>query len=403
MTKSRKKRIYYVGMVATQGYIHSINESSFVGAASGKMTSIVSALRLAGRNAVLISLPFVKSGAFFQGAVLCRTDGFPALFLPVSTSSLIRKIVGIFSFALFSLRCIKSQDTVVFYNHAIEYILALFILRIRGVAVFQDIEDLPVESEKGLRRILNRFGYWLMFKLSSCRKITVSRQMGENLNLDEYLAVQGIALRSCEAEEIWKWTELEAGGTLRIHYGGSLVANTGLNLFCEAVHRLESVSQMLERRVEFVITGVGDFDILHKMAIKLKSNYIGINVYEEVSRPLYRKLLVGCHVSLSLKNPLSDLSDTTFPSKVLEITSYGLALVSTRVSDVDSIFTESSVWFLSNYKSEDLVGIILAMAKSPSEVRRRANIGQRITLTHFDPLRVGQSLAGFLEKGMNKN
>ncbi len=73
----RKPRIFYVGMVCTDAYVKAIREDAFVGAASGKMSSVVSALRLAGRRSVLVSLPFVGKGRNGSWAACAGVMAFP--------------------------------------------------------------------------------------------------------------------------------------------------------------------------------------------------------------------------------------------------------------------------------------------------------------------------------------
>ncbi len=395
----RKLRIYYVGMVCTGAYVKAIREDAFVGAASGKMSSVVTALRLAGRRAVLVSLPFVGKGAGRLPGRLCRGDRFPALFLPVWRSPAVRKVLGTFSLAWFAIHRVRSRDTILFYNHGLEYLLALLILRMRGVAVFQDIEDVPISTERGLRGVLNRLGYVLMFKLASARKVTVSNLVGKTLNLSDFLAVQGIAAENVTAVGQEKWTQLEAGAPLRVHYGGTLMASTGLDLFCAAVAQLGATAEPIGRRIDFIVTGIGDLKCIHDLIATLRSDWLGIEVHQGVARDVYFDLLDSCHASLSLKSPESEISSTTFPSKVIEITSRGLALVSTQVSDVGDIFTDNAAWLIQQFSDQALSDILLNMARNPAEVRRRADAGQALARARFSPPAVGRALAEFLEEG----
>ena len=392
-------RVFYVGMVCTGAYVKAIREEAFVGAASGKMSSVVVALRLAGRRAVLVSLPFVRKGPERQPGRLCRGDGFPSLFLPVWRSPAVRKVLGIFTLACFALRQVRPCDTVLFYNHAIEYLLALLILRLRGVAVFQDIEDVPISEDRGLRGFLNHLGYHLMFKLASTRKVTVSNQVGKNLNLREFLAIQGIAAEAVTVVGARKWEQLVSGAPLRVHYGGTLMTSTGLDLFCAAVTYLDTVAEPTGRRIEFIVTGVGDLKRILDLAAELRSGRLSIEVHQGVARDMYFDLLDSCHSSLSLKSPEAQISSTTFPSKVIEITSRGLALVSTRVSDVGDIFTEDTAWILPEFSIQALAGFLLDMAENPFEVRRRAEAGQALARARFAPLAIGRALADFLDVG----
>ncbi len=101
------------------------------------------------------------------------------------------------------------------------------------------------------------------------------------------------------------------------------------------------------------------------------------------------------------KSPESTISSTTFPSKVIEIASRGLSLVSTRVSDVGDIFTDDAAWLLPQFSDRALSDILRDMARNPAEVRRRADAGQALARARFAPLAVGRALSEFLGWGRN--
>lgn len=393
----RKSRVLYIGMVSTQSYVRSISQEAFVGAAAGKMSAVVSALRLANRRAVLVSLPFIGNGPKMQPGRICRGDGFPAYFLPVRRGALERKIFGCFTLAWFALRRVRRGDTVVFYNHAIEYVIALLILRLRGISIFQDIEDVPTGKEVGLRAFADRLGYRLMFALSSPRKITVSKQVGRILGIRQFLAIQGVATASVNTRSNDRWAALSQGGPLRIHFGGTLAAATGLDLFCASLISLRDKIELAHRRIVVIVTGTGDLDRVKEVAKLLASPNFNIQVHEEIDRKRYFELLDSCHTSLSLKNPHAELADTTFPSKVIEITSRGLALIATKVSDVGDIFSNDEAWLLTQFDANELAEILLFMASHPDNVRDRAESGQALTQSLFAPLAIGQALANFID------
>lgn len=397
--KTRKPRIFYIGMVCTAAYAKAVRDDVYVGAASGKMSSVVSALREAKARAVLVSLPFVGRSNGWQRGCVCRESGFPAIFLPVWRSPVARKIIGNLTLAWFSVRYVRKCDRVIFYNHAFEYLMALFVLRWRGIVVFQDIEDVPLVTDRGVRARLDRVGFALMLRLASPRKITVSNEVGRLLRLRDYIAIQGVAIEMLSFASHAKWAALRAGGALRVHYGGTLTGATGLDLFCDAVKYLDATRVSVDREVEFLVTGVGDLVRVYELLSTMRSGRVRVEVREGVARETYCELLDSCHASLSLKNPGSEISSTTFPSKVIEVTSRGLALVSTRVSDVGEIFTDDTAWLLPEFSYQALSDILLDMAQSPTEVRRRAEAGQAVARERFAPRTVGRALGDFLDKG----
>ena len=120
-------------------------------------------------------------------------------------------------------------------------------------------------------------------------------------------------------------------------------------------------------------------------------------MHEGVERRAYFALLDTCHASLSLKSPHSKISSTTFPSKVIEIASRGISLVTTKVSDVGEIFKEDEAWILPEFSSNALCAMLKDMARRPAEIRRRALAGQAVARARFSPVVVGETLSKFLE------
>lgn len=396
----RKPRIFYIGMVNTKAYVTAIDEQAFVGAAAGKMSAVVIALRRTGHRAALVSLPFVGRGPSYQTGRLCRTDGYPAWFLPTYRNVTARKLLGIFSLFWFATWRVRSDDRILFYNHAIEYALAVLVLRVRGIAFFQDIEDAPTDTDKGLRGMLTHLGYQLMFQLSSPRKVTVSTRLAKKIGLSDFIAVQGIA--SAGLEDVIarrKWNNLINGDTLKIHFGGTLISATGLDLFCSALRHLDANIGRINRSISVIVTGTGDFGRIENLKTAISSGQLHLDVFKEIDQQKYFELFDCCHASLSLRLPEADISETTFPSKVIEITSRGLALVSTRVSDIADIFLEGDAWLLQTTEGSELAEILLYMATHPEEVQCRAIAGQRRAWAYFAPENVGQTLGNFLEAG----
>jgi glycosyltransferase involved in cell wall biosynthesis len=396
---TRKPRIFYIGMVATEAYACKIREELFVGAAANKMAAVVSALRQVGRRGVLVSLPFVTRGPTRQPGLITRKDGFPACFLPVHRSAVLRKIFGSLALGRFALRHVQQRDIVLVYNHGIEYIFCLLILRLRKIAVFQDIEDVPTGAESGLRGILNAIAFRITFAVTSPRKVTVSNQVGRNLALADFLALQGVAASPAQPCDKTRRAAFASDGPFRVHYGGTLIPATGLDLFCATLLELEARSELLDRHIEVVVTGAGDLDRLQDLACRLRSGRLRLQLHREIDRAGYFGLLNSCHASLSLKIPDAELAQTTFPSKVIEITSHGLALISTRVSDVEEIFSEDEIWLLRGIDPLELADNIITMAANPDLVRDRAMAGQARTQERFAPTSVGRMLAAFLEAG----
>lgn len=396
-----KPRIFYFGMVNTERYSRRVGEHLYVGAASGKMASVVLALRIVGYQAVLVSLPVLGKTARrrWVGSLVTHGDGFPAVFLAVYRHPVLRKLRGTLTFAAFAARQVRREDVVIVYNHELEYVLALLILRLRGILPFQDIEDAPTNEDLGLRGLLNRAGYRITVMLTSPRKIIVSNQLARLLSYPDYFAIQGIFLpppQDQPATDQSKWCTLRSGGPLLVHFGGTLMASTGVDLFCEMVQGLSARQSTLPRPVQFIVTGIGETGKIEELRKRLPPGKVSVDLHAGAPRDQYFALLAKCHASLALKSPESEISSTTFPSKVVEIASRGLAVVTTVVSDVPEFFDASNAYVLRDFKALELIEIIELMAHTPDTVVARAAAGLELAQQRFSAASTGAGLVKFL-------
>lgn len=290
---------------------------------------------------------------------------------------------------------VKRNDTVICYNHAIEYSLALLILRIRGIKCHQDIEDFPIKGDGGIRGYVSQIGFNLTARLTSSRKIVVSKQLGKSLALQDFFVINGIILKSAKSVQNNKWEELRTGAPLKIHFGGSLMKSTGVDVFCQSLRLLADRQEQLSRSLQFIITGVGEFEKI-EAAAKILKGKIQLEMHVAVDRRQYFQLLESCHTSLSLRSPSSKISTTTFPSKVIETASRGLALVTTVVSDIPEIFNDSSAYMLHDFNPEALACTIEQMAGDPESIIKKAWLGKKIAEDLFSGDAIGTELAKFL-------
>jgi glycosyltransferase involved in cell wall biosynthesis len=114
-----------------------------------------------------------------------------------------------------------------------------------------------------------------------------------------------------------------------------------------------------------------------------------------VSRGDYVKAIQQAHVGMALKLPSSDLADTTFPSKVIELASAGLLVLSTRVSDVPALFREDGAIYLNSEDPQELAERLLWLVEHRDAVARTAARGQAYIAETCSPQKVGELLKAF--------
>lgn len=397
---SRGTRIYYCGMVNTDKLSARMGSPLLVGAAAIKMMSIVRALRAAGGRGWLVSMPVLgrQSQCRFRAATLLREPRLPTLFLPVHANPVVRKLLAAASFAWFCSTKVTRADRVVVYNHGIEYLLGLLLLKLRGCQAYQDVEDAPRADEFGLSGFLNRQIFRITFALCQLPKITASTHLAALLGIRHYCAVYGARGTPKElGVRPQAWNDLLQGGPLRVHFGGSLTRDTGLDLFCDTVRLLaHALSDEGNTSVHFHVTGLGGDRELEALQRDCVSTRVRLNWRRNLTRDEFLGEFLRCQVALSLKLPDSSMSQTTFPSKVVEIAGNGLLLITTRASDVPLIFDSSSA-IIVEATAADLSRSILDIVARPLEMRAIARHGQAVAAKVFDELSVGTRLMSFLQ------
>jgi hypothetical protein len=400
MSDRRDPRIFYCGMVNTAGYAEFLGESLHIGAASNKMLAVVRAIRDVDARAYLVSIPVLGRNvrrAYAPDTVLRNRDA-PQVFLPVFAHPYLRKIYALFSFAWFCVAKVRRSDRVLLYNHSIEYLLGLIILALKGNRPILDVEDAPRLDEHGWRGFVGRSLFFLFFRLVCDRKLIVSESLAEMLGLSHYCVVYGAARSSSAPIRIvnQSFGRQDTSGPIRIHYGGSLDTNTGVDLFCGAVDQLIGSLRRDICQVHFIVTGFGSEMKIKELEKRCAGTGVLLSFYPDLSPEGYIDQFRRCHAALSLKLPESEMAITTFPSKVVEITSQGFLLISTKASDVPRLFDASSAVILPEATAGALAGAIMSVLADPMGMQQVAKRGQARALELFESKAVGKRIVDFV-------
>ena len=395
-----KIRVFYCGCVNSSEYAKHVSEPLFVAAASNKMHSIVKALRINKVNAWIFSSPVFPSDSkkWLYPKKIQKKNSQPVVYMASSSNKYIRLFIAMVTFSWMCFRNVRSSDIVIFYNHSFEFLFGLIILRLRGVLPFLDIEDVPRDDAKGYyEKILNHI-FFLFYKLTDSRKIVVSNQIASNLGIKDYFVAYGAVEGSCKlpyrSNKI-KWDSLEKNSPLRIHYGGTICEDTGLFLVCDVIRYMLGV--LNDYNMQIVITGIGGEKEFTELQSECKYSNIEIIVKRDLSREDYIDTLDSCHASLAMKLKGRSMSDTTFPSKVVEITSHGVLLISTVVSDIQLLFDDSNSLLLHVATPECIGDKILSIFKHKDNMYNISINGYKVANKTFNERIVGKKLAKFLD------
>jgi glycosyltransferase involved in cell wall biosynthesis len=399
MISKKSPKVFYCGMVNTKPYGALVGGNIEIAANSIKMVSVVRALRDVGRSAILISMPVL--GRFnerkFYNSVIIRSDSIPQIFFFTVANPYLRKFVSLVQFGWFCLAKVKRRDKVILYNHAFEYIAGLMILRLKGIRPILDIEDMPRNDSVGLINFIDRLIFLFFFRFTNQAKVLVSKKLATRLDIKKFCVVYGaVRTNSPHYNGLSASERFQKNNPLRVLYGGTLVTETGLDLFCGAlkilIHKLKSDF----REVDFFVTGFGGQDSIENLKNACEGTAVAVNYLSYISPDEYLEVLKLCDAALCLKMPESEITQTTFPSKVVEITTNGLLLISTDASDVPHLFSNANAIILTNPTSESLSHAIYLTLRNKSSMKLIAERGQQKALELFESKLVGARISDFL-------
>lgn len=393
MNSGRKIRVYYVCNAPLFDYSKIFDENFYHGAGARKVAMTSAAMAAVGCKVDVVCSPSVSSGKrLFYPSVVGDLQGVTTRYMAACRVALLNRLMSMLNYTKFALSAPRSSF-VVFYGTNIDYVLCAIVLKLRGVRAFLDIEDAPREGLNSLRHISERLAYRILRAVSARGVITVSHALAERMNFGDYCVNYGVV--SGDAPLDRRYTSRS------VLFSGSMCEEWGLNLFSEAVRLLAS-SQWPEgvSPPKIYVTGNGGEEELKLLKEKVAGK-IDIELRLNSTFGEYQAILSQCEIGLDLRIPGTEGALTTFPSKVLELASSGLALISTGTSDVPLIFDDNQAVILKSATAPELVRAIRDLILIPGRAEEIASRGRVQVLEKFNELAVGSRLAAFLLKAEN--
>jgi len=358
-------------------------------AATNKVFGLCRALQKAGAEVAILSMGrgrqqgsfarFARSEYFYTEIQLFYAAFWDIPFLThlVTACSLAGQLLRI--------RKQQKQPVLVAYNRFWHYMPALCITRLLRVPCYLDLEDGFVGHPGISQRFLTHFFDWACGQGTLLACEALSSQVKSQRQLVSY----GVADVSGFCEKDW------SDGKIRILFGGTLCEGTGVSLFIQAIRIFIHKYPEFISSIHFVVSGFGD------MADEIRHLTMGkadgiVEFRGSVSTGEYEQLLDESHIGLCLKLASGSFHDSTFPSKVVELSSHGLLLVSTQVSDVPKIFSSQDALLLKDELPESLADALYWAATHRDEACLMAKRGHEAVLRRCAPERVGAELARFL-------
>jgi glycosyltransferase involved in cell wall biosynthesis len=181
-------------------------------------------------------------------------------------------------------------------------------------------------------------------------------------------------------------------GKLQALFSGHLSIDTGVENLIDALQMLKDTSPRTLSRIRIV--AVGDGNLATRMRSAAAGELNGILEFRgRVTDSEYQELLRTSHIGLCLKVPNYSMGQTTFPSKVIEFASWGLLVVSYRVSDVPVLFPKNGAILLEETTPHELASALLQIAEAHADAHERAEAGRCAIAIRLNPQSIARDLA----------
>ena len=391
-----KQRFFYISNAFEESVKRLRAISGDSPAASGKVIRLCNAVRTQGGKATIISLGRCRQRGSWKlyPATIRRIERVPVIYAAYYDAPLLTHFVSTCSLLFILLEITRRDSVLIFYNFLSYYVPSLILHRLTGHRCLMDLEDGCRSDETSLKGRINHFMLRIHNAFCDGGVMLASSALMEQTPLRPAMVCYGVA-PVVQSNKDWRTAPLQ------VLFGGALFKDTGVELFLESLNLLITRRPDIVSKIRLVVTGFGDMS--ENIREAAHTHFKGFVEFRgTVSSKEYIELLHESHVGLCLKMPDMSMGATTFPSKVVEMTAFGLLVVSTKVSDVPSLFTEETGVLLNKACPEYLAQALLDIADFPEKHRNIALQGQRELTSVLSSQRVGAELLAFW-KGTNSD
>jgi hypothetical protein len=275
-----------------------------------------------------------------------------------------------------------------FYNREPAYLPALLASRLLGFKTLFDLEDGEVgRNAQWWRGMLSRAVRQLYDRLCPGGALLACSALSAMTTVRPVHCYYGVAERS-ESKTRW------SAPVLSVLLGGTLANETGADLLVEAVTRLRQTRPAWARLLHFEISGKGP-SLAAFSALAASAEAPRVTVHGRLTDAGYRELLDRCELGLALKPGRGALADTTFPSKVVEMASAGMLVLTTDISDVRTVLGAGAL-YLEHDDPAALCELLRQASEDRAAARARADEGARAVCARCEPVAAGRAVADFI-------
>ena len=358
-------------------------------AAAKKVFDVCKALQSRFKRVYVITLARGQQRGRRQifSATTKNISGIPVLYCQFSPIQILTYLISSLSMLFLIWRVIRQNRNISFhliaYNRNWLYVPSLVLARFLGAKCYLDLEDgVLVETYNAFAK----YQYTVLkfaFDFLCCHgSILVMPSLYAQVHTQNNVVCYGVAKPPVE-KVVNNWNE----SAIRFLLGGSLMRETGISLFMDAVKILNQDYYDYKGTLIIYITGYGTMS--DELAIFSQSVGNGwIDYRGRVSKEEYENLLVTSHAGLCLKLPSSEMGLTTFPSKVIEIATQGKLVLTTKLGHVSELLGVDGAIYINEEDPLSLAEAIISVVTDRALAMNSAYIGQQRVLEKCKPEKV---------------
>lgn len=341
-------------------------------AASKKTFQMASALQSVGERVVVLSMGRGQpNGAarYFKGKAH-RLDGVLVIYAPFCQVQLVSQCLSFLSLPLILYRMnrFRGKTTAIFYNRTSAYISSLLTCTLLGHSRVLDLEDGEIpQTGWSMQKLFLKSKRWLYNRLCSDGTILACSALAMPEAKRPGLCYYG-AVRQFRIAKSW-----QGKSRYKFLMGGTVSYETGAQLLVDAINSLRERPELWVDKLEFIITGKGDCLEQFKALSVIEKPPL-VSVMGRLTDRDYSSILQACNVGLALKPNFGTLADTTFPSKVVELASAGLLVLTTNISDVKYVLGAGAL-YLNDDRLDSLLASLKWVAENPQLAESLAQVG----------------------------
>jgi glycosyltransferase involved in cell wall biosynthesis len=361
-------------------------------AATNKVFALAGAMRGVGMRCTVLSLGRGRQNgtSIRHAATARRLEHGTILYAAFWQSPWLTHLVSFASLAWLLAKLIRRHPAlcVLVYNRAFHYLPALLLARLLGVRVYLDLEDgYIVEGHGVIRHLKNTLTRRLFSWLCPHGSMVANSGLARQLDRPPALVCHGVASAFRAPCQDWH------SGRLKVLFSGTLLEEVGCSLLLDALEILRRQHSEVVHRMYVVVTGKGPFAEAFRRLAEEEPEWLSFG--ESVRRMDYLNVLKSSHVGLSLRLSAFEMGATTFPSKVVEYAEYGLLVLTTRASDVPTLFGETAL-YLDEETPEALAVLLSSLPERRTKLQDLAIAGRAGVASTCSPEVVGLALKRFL-------